>query len=129
MPIRFNHTIIPARDKGRSASFFTDVFGLSAPQAWGPFLIVELADGVFVQFAEPGIDFPRHHYAFLVGDSDFDRLLVRLDELELEYWADPRQSTLGINTNHGGRGVYFRDPSDHGLEAITRPYAADGQGR
>jgi hypothetical protein len=27
-----------------------------------------------------------------------------------------------INTEHGGRGVYFKDPAGHGLELITRPY-------
>jgi hypothetical protein len=26
------------------------------------------------------------------------------------------------NTEHGGRGVYFKDPPGHGLELITRPY-------
>lgn len=124
MAIHFNHTIIPAHDKARAASFFTEMFGLPEPTAWGPFLSVELADGVFLQFAEPGIEFPPHHYAFLVDDNEFDRLLSRIQDLELPHWADPRQSTPGINTNHGGRGVYFRDPSGHGLEAITRPYGA-----
>jgi catechol 2,3-dioxygenase-like lactoylglutathione lyase family enzyme len=125
MPIRFNHTIIPAHDKLRSASFFTHLFGLAEPTAWGPFLSVQLADGVFLQFAEPDIDFPPHHYAFLIEDQDFDQLLARIHDRGLEHWADPRESIPGINTNHGGRGVYFRDPSGHGLEAITRPYSAD----
>jgi catechol 2,3-dioxygenase-like lactoylglutathione lyase family enzyme len=125
MAIRFNHTIIPAHDKARAAGFFTDMFGLAEPTAWGPFLSVELADGVFLQFAEPGIEFPGHHYAFLVDDDAFDRLLARIQELELPHWADPREAMPGINTNHGGRGVYFRDPSGHGLEAITRPYGSD----
>lgn len=58
MPVHFNHTIVPARDKRESATFFTELFELPAPSEWGPFLSVELADGVFLQFAEPGIEFP-----------------------------------------------------------------------
>jgi hypothetical protein len=27
-----------------------------------------------------------------------------------------------VNTNHGGRGVYFDDPAGHDLEAITARY-------
>jgi len=34
----------------------------------------------------------------------------------LEHWADPQPIT-----NHGGRGVYFRDPTGHNLEALTSP--------
>jgi hypothetical protein len=26
------------------------------------------------------------------------------------------------NTEHGGRGVYFKDPAGHAIEIITRPY-------
>jgi hypothetical protein len=44
-------------------------------------------------------------------------------EVAVEHWADPRKSATGINTNHGGRGVYFEDPAGNYLEAITRPYA------
>ena len=48
-------------------------------------------------------------------------------EWGLDHWADPRQTLPGtINTNDGGRGVYFLDPSGHYLEIITRPY---GSGR
>lgn len=41
-------------------------------------------------------------------------------------WADPRRKLRQqYNTNHGGRGVYFCDPSGHYLEAITRPYGSE----
>jgi hypothetical protein len=29
-----------------------------------------------------------------------------------------------FNTNHGGRGVYFKDPGGHGLEVLTQPYGS-----
>lgn len=43
---------------------------------------------------------------------------VALDGGVLLQFAEPGET----NTEHGGRGVYFRDPSGHGLEMITRPY-------
>ena len=29
-----------------------------------------------------------------------------------------------VNTNDGGRGVYWEDPSGHVLEILTRPYGS-----
>ena len=93
----------------------------------GHFLAVALDNGVSLDFAEPPIDFPPQHYAFLVGEDDFDRIYGLIVEWGLDHWADPRQTLPGtINTNDGGRGVYFLDPSGHYLEIITRPY---GSGR
>lgn len=41
----------------------------------------------------------------------------------VEHWADPQMSRPGeINTEHGGRGVYLRDPSGHFLEFTTASY-------
>ncbi len=124
MAVAFNHTIIAARDKQESASFFTALLGLPGATPWGPFLIVTLADGVFVQFAETGIaEIQMQHYAFLVDDNTFDALYARIVAARVDHAGDPRWTTPGqINTNHGGRGVYFRDPAGHGLEVITRPY-------
>ncbi len=42
--------------------------------------------------------------------------VARLSSGELVQFATPRY-------NHGGRGVYFLDPSGNYLEAITAPYA------
>lgn len=124
MPVAFNHTIIAARNKDESASFFTNLFGLPEATQWGPFAIVTFADGVFVQFAEPGVaDIQMQHYAFLVDDATFDAIYGRIVAANLDHAGDPRWTTPGqINTNHGGRGVYFRDPAGHGLEVLTRPY-------
>lgn len=126
MSIRFNHTIIAARDRRISAAFFTHLFGLPEPTAWGPFASVRLDEGVFLQFAEPDInDIQAQHYAFLVDDRSFDEIYARILQDGIEHWADPQKTLPGrINTNHGGRGVYFRDPTGHGLEILTRPYGS-----
>lgn len=87
-----------------------------------------LDDGVTIQFAEPGIDeIQMQHYAFLVDDASFDLIYQRIRARGIEHWADPQATLPGqINTNHGGRGVYFRDPTGHGLEVLTRPYGSAG---
>jgi catechol 2,3-dioxygenase-like lactoylglutathione lyase family enzyme len=121
--VRFDHTIIPARDKHRSARFFTSLFGLPEPTEAGFFLQVRLSDGRLFEFAEPPVEFPGQHFAFLVNDETFDAILKRLRRDAVVYWADPQQSRPGeINTNHGGRGVYFDDPDGHHFEAITARY-------
>jgi catechol 2,3-dioxygenase-like lactoylglutathione lyase family enzyme len=72
-------------------------------------------------------DVATGHYAFLVSESDFDDIFGRIKKRNLPYSADPFQRQPGeINRNDGGRGVYFKDPSGHLLEIITRPY---GSGR
>jgi catechol 2,3-dioxygenase-like lactoylglutathione lyase family enzyme len=121
--VRFDHTIVAAKDKHESARFFSGIFGLPEPQESGPFLAVYLSDGRVFDFAEPPIDFPGQHYAFLVDDETFDGVMERLRAWDVQFWADPQLRAPGeINTNHGGRGVYFDDPSGHHLEALTARY-------
>ena len=129
MSITFNHTIVASRDKQESAAFLAELFGLPDPKPFGRFMVVELEHGVNLDFADvaegpEGVAIPRQHYAFLVSDEDFDAIYGKITARGLPHWADPRQSRPGeINHNHGGRGVYFPDPSGHSLEILTRPYA------
>ncbi|GLP76588.1 chaP protein [Mycobacterium antarcticum] len=125
MTIAFNHTIVVARDKQESATFFTDLFGLPDAVPFGPFLAVALDHGVNLDFLDSGEEIHSQHYAFLVSEDDFDAIYGRIRSQGREHWADPRASQPGeINHNNGGRGVYFRDPAGHNLEIITRPYGS-----
>jgi catechol 2,3-dioxygenase-like lactoylglutathione lyase family enzyme len=123
MTATFNHTIIAARDRDESARFFRELLELREAPSWGVFTNVQLDDGVLLQFAEPGVEIQMNHYAFLVDDDLFDRAYRRLREQGIEHWADPQMRRPGeTNTEHGGRGVYCKDPAGHGIELITRPY-------
>ena len=125
MAIQLNHTIVSVRDKQESASFLAGILGLAEPTPYGRFLVVRVDNDVSLDFADD--DGPVHprHYAFLVGESDFDAILGRIQERGLPYWADPHHRQPGeINTNDGGRGVYWDDPDGHVLEIITRPYGS-----
>lgn len=125
MTVQLNHTIVQCRDKQRSATFLTEILGLAEPVSFGPFLVVEVDNGASLDFDETDDEIARQHYAFLIGEEDFDEIFGRIHERGLEYWADPFKSRPGeINRNDGGRGVYFDDPDGHLLEVITRPYGS-----
>jgi catechol 2,3-dioxygenase-like lactoylglutathione lyase family enzyme len=126
--VQLNHTIVPAKDKQESAAFFADVLGVAPPTSFGPFLVVTLDNGVSLDFLDAyGLDdsgrVHPQHYAFLVTENEFDEILSRIRARRLPHWADPGQTLIGeVNTNDGGRGVYWEDPCGHILEIITRPY-------
>jgi catechol 2,3-dioxygenase-like lactoylglutathione lyase family enzyme len=123
MAVTFDHTIIASKNRDESARFFRELLELPEAPSWGPFLNIQLTDGVLLQFAEPPVDIQMQHYAFMVDDELFDRAYQRLCDGGIEHWADPQMRRPGeTNTEHGGRGVYFKDPSGHAIELITRPY-------
>jgi catechol 2,3-dioxygenase-like lactoylglutathione lyase family enzyme len=127
MPVALNHTIVWCRDRRKSASFLAEILGRPAPVRFGPFLVVELDNGVSLDFHETDGDIAAQHYAFLIGEDDFDVVFARIGQRSIAYWADPGQQEPGrINRHDGGRGVYFEDPDGHLLEIITRPYGSGG---
>ena len=129
MSINFNHTVVAARNREESATYFTDVFGLAPAKEFGPFLVVTVEHGVSLDFANVPDDQEIHpqHYAFLVDEADFDAIYDRILQRGQQHWADPRGARPGeINHHDGGRGVYFQDPAGHYLEIITRPYGSGG---
>ncbi len=127
MVVHLNHTIVNVPDKRESASFLVEILGLPDPTSFGPFLVVELGNGVSLDFADDhGPPHPQH-YAFLVGEDEFDEIFGRIKERGLTYWADPGRRRAGeFNTHDGGRGVYWEEPGGHFLEIITRPYGSGG---
>jgi catechol 2,3-dioxygenase-like lactoylglutathione lyase family enzyme len=128
MPVQLNHTIVSAHDKHESATFMAEILGLAAPTPYGPFLVVQVDNDVSLDFADDHGPVHPQHYAFLVSDAEWDQIFDRIRTRELPYWADPGRSRPGeFNTNDGGRGVYWEDPSGHFLEIITRPYGSGGR--
>jgi catechol 2,3-dioxygenase-like lactoylglutathione lyase family enzyme len=123
MTVQLNHTIVHVSDKTQAAEFFCSILGLPEPVRYGPFLVVECGNGVSLDFADDHqAEFTRQHYAFLVAEYEFDAIKTRIEERGLPYWADPAHRQPGINTNDGGRGLYWDDPDGHNLEIITVPY-------
>lgn len=123
MSVSLNHTIVHAHDKHASAQFLVDILGLEAPTTFGPFVVVQVHNDVSLDYADDhGAPHPQH-YAFLVSETEFDEIQGRIVARGLPYWADPSHRREGeINTNDGGRGLYWEDPNGHNLEIITVPY-------
>ena len=125
MGVELNHTVVWCRDQQRSATFLAEVLGRPTPTRFGPFLIVDVDNGVSLDFLEAEGAIAHQHYAFLVGEDDFDDIFGRIRGREVAHWADPGQHRSGqINHHDGGRGVYFEDPDGHLLEILTRPYGS-----
>ncbi|MEU0384591.1 VOC family protein [Streptomyces chartreusis] len=121
---RLDHTAVFASDRHLSAEFLAAVLGLKVGAPFGPFLPVDLGNGVTLDYYEK-TDEPiqSQHYAFLVPEEQFDTMIARLEALGVTYYADPRHTEPGrVNDLFGGRGAYFADPDGHNMEIMTRPY-------
>ncbi len=127
MAVTLNHTIVSARDSEKTAAFLTEILGLPTPTRFGPFHVVQVANGVSLDVMDAGGDITPQHYAFLITEPEFDQIFGRIRQHSLAYWADPMQQRRGeINRRDGGRGVYFEDPNGHLLEVLTRAYGSGG---
>jgi catechol 2,3-dioxygenase-like lactoylglutathione lyase family enzyme len=123
MSIKLNHTIVRCTDKHASSRFLVELLGLPEPTTYGPFVVVQVDNEVSLDYADDhGSPHPQH-YAFMVYDEEFDEIHARIVDRGLPYWADPFHRVASrVNTNDGGRGLYWHDPVGHNLEMITVPY-------
>ncbi|MFI6400923.1 VOC family protein [Streptomyces sp. NPDC050548] len=122
--VQLNHTAVYAADRQLSAEFLAAILGLEVGAPFGPFVPVDLGNGVTLDFYEKR-DEPvqPQHYAFLVPEERFDTMIGRLEAVGVTYYADPYHKDPGrTNQLFGGRGAYFEDPSGHNMEIMTRPY-------
>ncbi|MEU1940810.1 VOC family protein [Streptomyces coeruleorubidus] len=124
MSVELSHTIVHARDNRESAEFFASLLSLEITAEWGPFIAVDLSNGVTLDFATiPADRITPQHYALLVSEEEFDAVYAQISQRGIEHYADPHGKQPGaINHNDGGRGVYFMDPAGHAMELITVPY-------
>ena len=128
MAVQLNHTIVHAHDKQETARHLVDILGLTEPVSFGPFLVVQVSNGVSLDVADDHGEPRPQHYAFLVSEEEFDQIHARIRDRGLEWWADPiHHRPHEVNTNDGGRGLYWNDPNGHSLEILTVPYGGWGR--
>lgn len=122
--VHLNHTAVYARDRRLSAEFIAAVLGLEVGAPLGPFLPVDLGNGVTLDYYEKNDEpIQSQHYAFLVPEARFNSMIARLEAVGVTYYADPGHTEPGqINRLFGGQGAYFDDPDGHNMEIMTRPY-------
>jgi catechol 2,3-dioxygenase-like lactoylglutathione lyase family enzyme len=108
VPVHFNHLAVAAKDKQQSARFLKDLLGLPEPTSWGPFLSLTLDDGIRLDYAEPGVEFPGQHYALLVSDDVFDRAVERIKANGVPFWAGPGHTGRDQHQPRRPRGLFRR---------------------
>ena len=122
---QLNHAVVYATDRHLSAEFLAAVLELKVGAPFGPFIPVDLGNGVtldYYEFRDGPIQ--SQHYAFLVPEARFDAMIARLEVLGVTYYADPSHTEPGrTNDLFGGKGAYFADPDGHNMEIMTRPYS------
>jgi catechol 2,3-dioxygenase-like lactoylglutathione lyase family enzyme len=105
---------------GAAAKFLAGILGLPVGEAAGVFATIQLSNGVTLDYADSE-EVISQHYAFLVGDDEFDAAFDRIRAAGVEYYADPfHQRRAEINHLFGGRGFYFDDADGHNMELLTR---------
>jgi hypothetical protein len=130
MAIELDHTIIPARDRRAAAELLAAILDVPWAEARvGPFCAVFVNDGLTLDFDQVDGRFPVQHYCFRVGDAEFDGIVARLAAQGIAYRSTPHGPVdRQVNTQHGGRIVYWDQPDGHVWEALTVSYARRGGG-
>jgi catechol 2,3-dioxygenase-like lactoylglutathione lyase family enzyme len=127
MSIELNHSIVHVKDRWAASRDVGQVLGLPEATGYGPFAELKLHNAVSLDFMDSDGEIHGQHYAFLVGEEDFDLILGRLRDNGRQWWADPfKRQPNEINHEDGGRGLYWEGPDGHWLEIITRPYGSGG---
>ncbi|SFC71508.1 hypothetical protein SAMN05216344_1345 [Polaromonas sp. OV174] len=128
MSIHLDHLMVPSRNKVASARLLAQLLGAPWSQtAVGPFAAVYVNDGLTLDFDEWTDPFPRIHYCFRVSEDEFALILERIKAAGIPY----RSSVHGpvdhqVDTQHGGRIVYWNEPDGHYWEMLTLSYARQG---
>lgn len=121
MSVELNHIIVPAHDKRASAEFLAGILGVPVGTPWGPFVPLELANRVTLDYMDAA-EFHAQHCAFLVSDAEFDQAFGRIRAEQITFYADPHLNRPGeTNERDGSRGLYFVDPAGHLMEIMTPP--------
>ncbi len=131
MSVQLDHAIIPVRDKRAAAELLGYLLEVPwAESGAGPFSPVYVNDGLTLDFDQAEGSYPVQHYCFRVSEEEFDGIMARIRARGIEYRSTPHGPVdMEINTQHGGRIVYWNEPDGHVWEALTESYARQPQKR
>ncbi|MFC5461859.1 VOC family protein [Massilia niabensis] len=123
--IELDHVIVASRDRVAAARQLAGLLGVPwEPTALGVFAPVYVNDGLTLEFITTDEAFPVEHFAFRVGDAEFDAILERLDAANIGWRATPQgPNDRQVGTMAGGRNVYWDEPDGHRWEILTVSYA------
>jgi catechol 2,3-dioxygenase-like lactoylglutathione lyase family enzyme len=125
MSVELDHALVSARDKRASAELLAFILGVPwADMGIGPFCPVYVNEGLTLDFDQAEGEFQIQHFCFRVGEPEFDGILARLASRGIPYRGTPHGPVdMQVNTQHGGRIVYWGEPDGHMWEALTVSYA------
>lgn len=125
MAIQLDHVIVSSHSPQHSAQCLADLLGVPCgAAAAGPFWAVYVNDGLTLDFIGTEDAFPVEHFCFRVDDAGFDDILARIQAAGIAYRSAVRgPDDARINTDYGGRQIYWNVPDGHQWEMLTVSYA------
>ena len=124
MSVELDHFIVSARDRDGSAKLLAELLGVPHGTTPGPFHAVYLNQGLTLDFIATDEAFPVEHFCFRVSEEEFDRILERIQSNGIAYRSNVRgPDDRKVNTDYGGRMVYWNEPEGHQWEMLTVSYA------
>jgi hypothetical protein len=125
MSVQLDHFIVPCRDQVAAAQKLAGILGVAwAEKGAGPFSPVYVNEGLTLDFIQTAETFPVHHYAFRVSEAEFDAIFGRLKASGIPHRSEPHgPMNMKINSDYGGRIVYWEEPDGHYWEILTVSYA------
>lgn len=125
MSIELDHSIVPSHHKVASARLLAGLLDVPwAESGLGPFSPVYVNQGLTLDFLETDEPFPVYHFCFRVSEDEFDAILGRIKAAGLKYRSAVRgPMDMRINTDYGGRMIYWNEPDGHQWEMLTVSYA------
>lgn len=125
MSIQLDHTIVPARNKVAAAKQLAEILDVPwSETGMGPFSPVYVNDGLTLDFVQTDEPFPIYHFCFRVSEAEFDSIFGRIKAAGIAYRSTPHgPADMQINTQYGGRIVYWSEPEGHWWEILTVSYA------
>ena len=125
MAIKLDHVIVSSRSRDDSAKLLAHLLGVPCgPTRDGPFFAVYVNDDLTLDFIETHEPFPVEHFCFHVDEPEFDAILGRITASGIKYRSTVRGPVdMKINTEYGGRMIYWNEPDGHQWEILTVSYA------
>ena len=125
MTVHLDHVIVPSRNQVASARLLAGLLGVSwAETGAGPFSPVYVNEGLTLDFQDTDESFPIYHFCFRVDQEEFDAILGRIKAAGIKYRSTARGlDDMQVNTQYGGRMVYWNEPDGHQWEMLTVSYA------
>lgn len=119
---QLDHVGLNVADLETSISFYREMFGFAVIERWDtPRQAFVGAGGTVLGLMEmPGYDYRAYtmaHLAFSCGKNEFPNVVAKVQRLNLEVVAGPKEQ-------RGGETILFRDPSGNILEICYPSIAA-----